>query len=380
MKLAMLSLFAALPLCAPQDKSKTAPPDNKVAEAIKKGVEWLKERKNGLGGGRDCMRELVLLTMVHAGLRPGDEPFDELFSRMLDEKPEFTYRTALRAMVLEEVQRVKYQHLLYHCAQFLVDNQSANGFWGYGEPTELKDVPPAKEATASGGKPAVKILDGSGPKEKPKPVRTLKVTKQRDGQESDNSNSQYAALGLRACHDAGIIIPEETIERAVKWWRKCQQNQADKTAPVATSGGVPGKPRGWDYKDGNSPYGSMTAGAVGALAIFLYMQNRNWKRDQDLADGAAWLGAHFSVTQNPKKGGEWHYYYLYGLERAGVLYDAERFGSHSWYPEGAWYLLDNQKKEDGSWGGDVKNTCFAILFLKRATRPLVETVGGGRNK
>ena len=54
-------------------------------------------------------------------------------------------------------------------------------------------------------------------------------------------------------------------------------------------------------------------------------------------------------------------------------------GTHEWYPEGAKALLASQKV-DGSWGvgtvGENKvdrgtvDTCFAILFLKRATRPL----------
>jgi hypothetical protein len=45
-----------------------------------------------------------------------------------------------------------------------------------------------------------------------------------------------------------------------------------------------------------------------------------------------------------------------------------------WYPEGANILLDAQKPA-GSWlmsdnGKPLWDTCFAILFLKRATRPL----------
>jgi hypothetical protein len=59
-------------------------------------------------------------------------------------------------------------------------------------------------------------------------------------------------------------------------------------------------------------------------------------------------------------------------------------GKHDWWKEGAEYLLGAQTA-DGSWpgseqggrqGGDVTsplvNTCFAILFLKKATMPLVK--------
>ena len=73
------------------------------------------------------------------------------------------------------------------------------------------------------------------------------------------------------------------------------------------------------------------------------------------------------------------YYYLYAVERLGMLYDTGKIGGHLWYPEGAKVLLDAQKP-DGSWDASLPktptwDTCFAILFLKRATRPLVATGG-----
>ena len=64
-----------------------------------------------------------------------------------------------------------------------------------------------------------------------------------------------------------------------------------------------------------------------------------------------------------------------------MLYVTQTMGKHDWYLEGAKAILDAQKP-DGSWlvsdyfrsppdrpGWD---TCFAILFLKRATRPLLD--------
>ena len=53
------------------------------------------------------------------------------------------------------------------------------------------------------------------PKEKPKVVRKIPVRRTRDGiAGGDNSNSQYAALGLRACAEAGILIPKEVFTQA----------------------------------------------------------------------------------------------------------------------------------------------------------------------
>ena len=99
--------------------------------------------------------------------------------------------------------------------------------------------------------------------------------------------------------------------------------------------------------------------------------------------GLAWLAKHFTVTKNV--GGRVHfgdgspnamvYYYLYALERAGVLTGTVDVGSHDWYREGANYIIKSQK-EDGSWssgggGHPAWDTCFSILFLKKSTRPLV---------
>jgi hypothetical protein len=98
--------------------------------------------------------------------------------------------------------------------------------------------------------------------------------------------------------------------------------------------------------------------------------------DAAIDSGSEWLGVHFAVDRNPGHG-RWHFYYLYGLERAGILCDVEKMGTHSWYPEGAAYLVRRQNAS-GSWDargarrGDagITDTCFALLFLKRGTVPV----------
>jgi len=93
--------------------------------------------------------------------------------------------------------------------------------------------------------------------------------------DGDNSNSQYAALGLRACFESGVDIPEEVIVLAVKWWREAQhvdpkkdKNGKEIKQPVAS--GISGKVEGWNYKrqgtDERGPYHAMTAGGVASLA------------------------------------------------------------------------------------------------------------------
>ncbi|RKY10895.1 MAG: hypothetical protein DRP82_08075 [Planctomycetota bacterium] len=142
--------------------------------------------------------------------------------------------------------------------------------------------------------------------------------------------------------------------------------------------------RGWRYRnEGNEPYsGSMTTSGIAALVICkaalegtpYYKQNKE-RINKAIRDGAAWLAHNFTVSTNPGRPGMWHYYYLYGLERAGVLSLCTRFGKHDWYEKGANFLLGAQRR-DGSWPSDgmisaLSNTCFAILFLKKATTPVI---------
>jgi hypothetical protein len=227
----------------------------------------------------------------------------------------------------------------------------------------------------------------------------MAVKKQKDGPETgDNSNSQYALLGLRACHDAGITLPKEVAARARAWWRDSIHDEDEKGKdgkPAVATGpnAVPGGPAGWCYggkTHGHKAYGSMTAGAVGSLAICGYiLGEKNPRREIAVLRGLEWLGREFTVAGNPGPSehipeiGWMQGYFLYALERAGMLCGVETVGTHRWYAEGANALLAAQRPE-GAWlspvpHGDrsrelntVWDTCFAILFLKRATRPLIE--------
>src|SRR5262249_37248242 len=63
------------------------------------------------------------------------------------------------------------------------------------------------------------------------------------------------------------------------------------------------------------------------------------------------------------------YYFLWSLERAAVAYSLDRIGGKDWYTWGADFLVADQEK-DGSWqgvhGSYGADTCFALLFLRRA--------------
>ncbi len=375
----LISTAAALALCA---AAVSAQVDQKrIDQAIKKGVEWLKTAPSP---GHEHSKaehsdELILLTMIHAEVSEKNPRYQALLKRVLEDPPYQTYKVALQAMCLEELDRVKYQPRIAQCAQHLVDNMCSNGQWSYGTPTTYKDIPPQPADVASGPAPRKPgVVDFGATKVKPKVQRRIAIKAQRDGgDQGDNSNSQYAALGLRACFDAGITFDEQLILRASKWWLDSQHGPEDGGDKNAVASGGDARPRGWSYKgaDDGEAYGSMTAGAVGSVVIYDYMLKKDWKKSPIANAGLSWLNVKWAVNANPGKGGSWHYYYLYGLERAGILYDTNLIGKHDWYLEGAKLLLDAQDG-NGSWQNQTWDTCFAILFLKKATRPLVATGGG----
>jgi hypothetical protein len=367
----------------------------KIDAAIRKGVQYLTAQamKMPVCFAEDPNRsirtnEMLLWTFVHAGVPESTPAYKYLFKTVTESDIRRTYEVSLQAMILEEVDRVRYQERLEHLAQFLVDNECGNGQWSYGEPA-VKEVP-----TMYGALP-VPTTGRSASAERQKPVvtRKVKITAHRSGpKDGDNSNSQYAALGIRACADAGIVFPEESLQRARRWLRVSQHDPEGASGGVATGAEGSAPPRGWCYAgrewphDKHIAYGSMTAGAIGGLAIYDTLLGEDWRKDGAVASGLSWLARNFSVTGNPgppseewaKNDVKWcHFYYLYALERAGVLCRTEWMGRHAWYAEGTNVLLAGQGK-DGSWNASPIDTCFAILFLKRVTRPLEDVASMDR--
>jgi len=175
----------------------------KVSQAIEKGCAYLKTSASpGAHRGIKNCNELIALTLIEGGVPVSDPAVQKYLQEMLTAPLERTYNAVLTAMVLEEVNRVKYQDRIWQCAQFLVDNQCTNGQWAYGEPTDaIKNVPTGgsrPEVASGGAKAAGKEPEFTlnGERIKPKVLRKLPVVRTKQGPAGgDNSNSQYAAPG-----------------------------------------------------------------------------------------------------------------------------------------------------------------------------------------
>jgi hypothetical protein len=221
----------------------------------------------------------------------------------------------------------------------------------------------------------------------------------------DLSNTQYALLGLKSASRCGVKTDEDVWLKILKIVLGAQEKTGPRVKLVVdreeTKEGYgrsyarPANVRGWPYvwefsytvgrtthsrqlRPEDKASGSMTCAGIACLAIChseLYRSRKYRSRMREVQkgidDGFAWLNAHWSVIENPGGSLGWHFYYLYGLERAGILAGRKWIGEHDWYREGAEYLLSRQSM-NGSWG-DVVQTSFALLFLKRSTMPVALT-------
>ena len=189
------------------------------------------------------------------------------------------------------------------------------------------------------------------------------------GAGADLSNTQYAAMGLRAAAMHGVRIPPDV-------WQKLGDevllHQQQATGAY--------EPAGFGYTPRGNPFGSMTAAGVAVLRICCDMYEKYGKPPVAWSigykRGITWIGKHFAASANPLAGPEWIPYWLYSVERVGGLCNVSEFDGHDWYREGARYLVPLQKG-DGSWDGHDgpwSHTCFDLLFLARATSSVSGTV------
>jgi hypothetical protein len=212
----------------------------------------------------------------------------------------------------------------------------------------------------------------------------------------DSSNTQYGVLGLRAATRLGIEVKKSTWTGVVRYFGQVRERKGIKgevhlvregeAAPAGRETPVP-MVAGFRYStlEGHShAWGSMTCAGIASLSIVRDQLDRLGKRHfdrsrdreiEEMIHGAwAWLDTHWAVDRHPRKSGTaWFYYYLYSLERAGILSGVKYVGGKDWYFEGAVQLIERQGKK-GGWneggGPDISETCFALLFLKRATAPI----------
>jgi hypothetical protein len=402
---AILLLLSIAPLPAARAQPQANPKTMRVKEAIRRGISYLKaqQKADGSYGGKWAAKHaypngpsaLVTFTLLKCGVKANDPIIKKALHFLRRQQFRKVYSVSLIPMALE----AKYE-------------------------------PPREEALAS-GEPYEVFFRRHAKKHMTKPDKALLAasvawlmkhlrggmwTYPYPGSEADLSNTQFALLGLKCARRLGARVPEEAWVKPMDYLLRHQERKGPEVesfsvpaadAPISqlarakreaeggtTAGGRrPMQARGWGYRPGSGISGSMTAAGVTCLVVCKseledrpgYGKKLGPKVDQAIRDGCAWLAKNFSVDGNPYALKNWLYYYLYTLERAGDLSAVDRFGPHDWYKKGCKFILKEQKP-DGRWdpnykgevGGPIADTCFAMLFLVKATIPVVERqVTGG---
>jgi hypothetical protein len=377
----------------------------RINKAIDRGVAWLKDRADtqgtwGLIGGKasyagtqDYYRypagptALAVLTLLKCGVPPDDPVVARgfLFLRKYHQAPRSTYETAMLILAIE----AKYNRYKREGKRERILRLKAER----GAPIDLRVKIKGKDAAW------IRSL-----------VKSL-LAKQNDRQgwrygwgeddaahlhgNKDVSHTQFATLALLAAHRCGVKIPPATPVGTIEWLLEIQESDGPKHARHVPRGSADeayappmDRARGWAYLKGSpkrrekTASGTMTTAGIASLLACrkildeqksrLLTRERRARIERAVLDGIAWLDRNWTVTENPAIGFWYVNMYLYGLERVGDLERVNLIGSHDWYHEGARRLVTVQKG-DGHWEDtthrptDVIGTCFALLFLDRAT-------------
>jgi hypothetical protein len=314
-----------------------------VERAIARGIAFLKSQRqpDGSWTGEQGITALATLALITAGEAPDSPEIDRSLQwlvRMETLPQHETYTLGLKAMAVA-TNPAKYSRALDAYASRLRESQIRTNHRLY-----------------SGGWTYSKMPGGFG--------------------QGDNSNAQYAILGLYAASEAGIRVDRSAFLHARRYWENAQCRDG-----------------GWAYHSGvgAGATGSMTCAGISSLIMTGSKHTDSIERmvgdrvehcgertyDPNLQAGLDWLALHFDVRNNILSGIQWKYYYLYGLERAGRLSGLRYFGRHDWYREGAQELVSLQDPVQGFWrgmgneGNPVVATSFSLLFLAKGRSPVL---------
>lgn len=357
-----------------------------VNRAIDRGRDFLWQYLQDNAGsswvGRSDRDLPAMLALIHCDAHKRYPAFDEAVRYYINTaKPnEFTsYQNGLLAMLIESYGDPAFLPKLEQAARYLVESQGEQGTWTYRAPVPSHFFPETVIAEPKDDEALINVVGGRRV-EKPdlSDAPLLRSQPWPMGSDGDNSCTQFAVLGLWSAMRAGIQIDADVWRRVLRTTAR-RQDHSDNPENFG----------GWAYTRPGTAYGSMTCAGICTTALALKHLDEKVTPREDLRirNGVSWLIRHFSADQNPEKD-DWHYYYIYSLERVGQILGVDYLGDHEWYPLGARSLVKRQR-EDGSWTGSGAEkdprlaTAFALLFLTRATpqldaAPEPEDKGPGR--
>jgi hypothetical protein len=375
-----------------------------IDRAIQRGIAALRalQRSDGTWQHAEIgATALAGLTLLECDVPPDDKAVQKAAARVRVATPNetHTYSLALSILFLDRLDKRADTPLIESMVVRLLAGQTATGGWGYtcpsvspaeqrrlaelvGDGTELKgsrDLPPlpAKgKRTLHDVSREIQVQLAGVPAARPVAPPGVYIP-------TDNSNTQFATLGLWVGRRYGIPVRDALLEVD----RRFRGSQG----PDGTWGYVV-MPAGTPAMGVMGASASMTCAGVLALACGHGVAAdvarsrdpgvgpRDLSKDNQLklalqalgtAVGAPLSERRFSgvVSLPSGRAGGRAYYFLWSLERVAVALKLETIGKKDWYAWGAEVLLNSQAA-DGSWQGEYgaygADTCFALLFLRRA--------------
>jgi hypothetical protein len=180
----------------------------------------------------------------------------------------------------------------------------------------------------------------------------------------DHGVSLYGVLGVWAAEQAGAEVPMDYWQNVEQAWIR-DQDASGAWPPYRTASAK------------NPLSAAMTAAGLTTLFITqdqLHADNgvlcKGNITDPHIDAGLKWLSDNFDKVLADKQQRYTPFSTLFDVERVGMASGLKYFGSVNWYNVGADYLIKNQDPL-GSWGRDIPNACFAILFLSHGRAPVV---------
>lgn len=426
-------ILVAVTLTVTVGAGRAAAADAKAIDsAVQRGADFLKSRyKGGLAAatignnaGKHGIGPVALagIALLEAKV-PANDPIIRGIAAAVREasyRETQTYQTSLCLIFLDRLEDPADVPLIQMLALRLVWGQSGNGGWSY---YCVDNVPAETERWLRESLKNNQLVGGNGPAPAAPGKEPVPVTRgvrlhpalekyaaalqngKKPSLAADNSNTQFALLAVWIARKHGVPV-EPTLDAVEKMFLLTQDQQ---------SGGwgyTPGAPLAAGM--GDSP--AMTcAGLLGLATGVARREERRARtpkepvaapKDPKAKDpffnpptrpaakkpadppreaqtpavraGFARLGALFAarlrgVQFEPIGGSEAFdrdLYFLWSLERVGVIYGVDKIGGLDWYTVGSDLLVRTQG-QDGSWGsagsyGPEVCTSFALLFLSKA--------------
>jgi Ca-activated chloride channel family protein len=327
------------------------PGDKEVASAIARGVAFLKETQSDQGhwdepAQRDHrlgMTALAGLALLENGVGRDAPPISrarEVIVELAGDSDQ-TYDLALAILFLARCQqgsRGEADSLIQALGSRLAAGDQ-EGIWTYTVPAKGQEPEgtPGRSRRGERRKAVRRNLFFAG--------------------QGDNSNTQFALLGLWAAGRHGLDS-DQPLESIDHHFRSSQIQNGR-----------------WAYRPGMPGTDSMTCAGLMGLAIAasrpsLAERQTARARGAALAADPAFIAALKAVGQDARRAGpQSDIYYLWSLERVCVALGLRSLDGFDWYAHGARILIDSQE-EDGGWPhgrwGRLPGTSLALLFLRKA--------------